>query len=231
MSANRNRGPIRVGLVADEPMRLAGLAAIFDQPACRSQARLLPVTGSIRNLLADEALEYLVIDLHPSSSGLKTLESIRRSHPRVRLIVIGPAGKDELVLAAIAAGARAYLEASAGPAMLCKAINTVSEGSIWAPRRLLSKLVDQLLEKPRPHPSIATPKLTDRERQVLELILTARSNREIASEMGIEERTVRAHLGRLMRKAGVDNRIKLSMAARTLFHLPPSNARRTHRAE
>jgi hypothetical protein len=49
--------------------------------------------------------------------------------------------------------------------------------------------------------------------------------------MGIEERTVRAHLGRLMRKAGVDNRIKLSMAAPTLFHLPPPNARRTRSAE
>jgi ATP/maltotriose-dependent transcriptional regulator MalT len=50
--------------------------------------------------------------------------------------------------------------------------------------------------------------------------MTARSNREIAAALRIEERTVRAHLGRLMRKAGVDNRIKLSMAAPGLFQLP-----------
>jgi DNA-binding NarL/FixJ family response regulator len=48
---------------------------------------------------------------------------------------------------------------------------------------------------------------------VLELILTARSNREIAHELGIEERTVKAHVGRLMRKAGAENRIELSMRA------------------
>jgi DNA-binding NarL/FixJ family response regulator len=57
------------------------------------------------------------------------------------------------------------------------------------------------------------PHLTDRERQVLDLILLARSNREIALQLGIEERTVKAHVGRLMRKTGADNRIELSMRA------------------
>jgi DNA-binding NarL/FixJ family response regulator len=55
--------------------------------------------------------------------------------------------------------------------------------------------------------------LTDREQQVLDLILAASSNREIARELGIEERTVKAHVGRLMRKSGVDNRLELSMRA------------------
>jgi len=59
----------------------------------------------------------------------------------------------------------------------------------------------------------SAPHLTDRERQVLELILLARSNREIARQLGIEERTVKAHVGRLMRKAGAENRIELSMRA------------------
>jgi DNA-binding CsgD family transcriptional regulator len=51
--------------------------------------------------------------------------------------------------------------------------------------------------------------LTNRERQVLEMILLAHSNREIAHDLGIEERTVQAHVGRLMRKTGADNRIDL----------------------
>jgi len=57
------------------------------------------------------------------------------------------------------------------------------------------------------------PQLTARERQVMDLILLARSNREIARELGIEERTVKAHVGRLMRKTGAENRIDLSMRA------------------
>ena len=86
-------------------------------------------------------------------------------------------------------------------------------GSIWAPRKLLSKLIDRLLSgddasltNPRPH-------LTTREDQVLKLLLMARSNREIATELGIEERTVKAHVGKLMRKIGAENRIELSMRA------------------
>jgi DNA-binding NarL/FixJ family response regulator len=162
----------------------------------------------------------MVVDLHSSSSGLKALETIRRTRPDIRLIVIGPEGNDELVLRAIGAGARAYLDHYASPEMVRKAIEVVTEGSIWAPRRLLSKLIDRLLEAADTGSVAAIPQLTARESQVLELILKALSNREIAFQLGIEERTVRAHLARLMRKAGVDNRVKLSMAARSLFMLP-----------
>ncbi len=64
--------------------------------------------------------------------------------------------------------------------------------------------------------------LTKREKQVLELILGARSTREIASQLGIEQRTVKAYVCRLMRKTGADNRIQLSMAALSRSFLPES---------
>lgn len=220
MKPDRTSEPIRIGLVADEAMRLAGLASIFDQPAGPNRAQLLPVTGSISELLEAHNLHYLVVDLHASHSRLKTLDHIRRLRPDIRLIVIGPEEDEELVLNSIIGGARAYLDLGAPPAMVRKAIEVVTEGSIWAPRRLLSKLIDRLLKTSVSKRPVPAPKLTARERQVLELIMKARSNREIAKALGIEERTVRAHLGRLMHKAGVDNRIKLSMAASSLFLLP-----------
>jgi len=226
MSSTRISGPIRIGLVADEPIRLAGLASIFDQPARKAHAQLVAVPGSLAELLAQPTLEYMVVDLHSSSSGLKALDHIRRVRPDIRLIVIGPEANEELVMKSIVSGARAYLDLKASPETVRKAIDVVTEGSIWAPRRLLSELIDRLLKTPDRSHVVAVPQLTARERQVLELIMLARSNREIASELGIEERTVRAHLGRLMAKAGVDNRIKLSMSARNLFHLPHKTASR-----
>jgi DNA-binding NarL/FixJ family response regulator len=231
MSANRNPGPIRIGLVTDEPIRLAGLASIFDQPARDGHAGLVLVPGTLTELLAAKALRYLVVDLNSSSGGLKALEGIRSARPDIRLIVIGPGGDEELVQKSIIAGARAYLDLNAGPEMVRMAIEVVTEGSIWAPRRLLSKLIDRLLKVSDPGLPAAIPQLTTRERQVLELIMMARSNREIAKQLGIEERTVRAHLGRLMRKAGVDNRIKLSMSARSLFGLPHGSGSRGGRPE
>ena len=211
MASNRIPRPIRVGLVADEPIRLEGLTSIFDGKPLDGQAPLVPVIGTLKELLVTTPLEYLVLDLNASTGDVSCLEAIRRARPAIRLIVIGPDGNDELVLESIIAGARAYLDSSAGPQLVRQAIDVVTSGSIWAPRRLLSKLIDRLLSVPDASISNANPYLTVREQQVLDLILMAQSNREIARQLGIEERTVKAHVGSLMRKTGVDNRIELSM--------------------
>ncbi len=213
MSRNSKSDLIRIGVVAVEPIRLEGLTSIFDLPAEQGQPQLLPVVGTLPQLLADRTLGYLVFDLHASVGGLEALESVRRLRPMLRLIVIGPQGDDELVLGSIVAGARAFLDLTADPEVVRRAVDVVTSGSIWAPRRLLSRLIDRLLNIPDPSPTNADPLLTAREQQVLQLILLARSNREIAAELGIEERTVKAYVGRLMKKTGADNRIKLSMSA------------------
>ena len=218
MFARGNEAPIRIGLIADEPIRVAGLASVFELPAEPDKPQLIPVIGTIGELLGSGGPEYLVIDLH-SSPGFETVEAIHRARPEIRLIVIGPERDDELVMNSIIAGARAYLDLTAGPEVVRQAIEVVTSGSIWAPRRLLSKLIDRLLKVPYTS-AAAGPRLTLRERQVLELIMTARSNREIAEELGIEERTVKAYVARLMRKTGADNRIKLSMSAINLSLLP-----------
>lgn len=218
MSFNRAWRPVRVGLVADEPIRLAGLVSVFEEPSRNGHPRLVPISGSLEQLLSGPPLDYLIFDLHSSAGGLETLELIRRVQPELALIVIGPAGNDELVMSAIAAGARAFLDLTAGPETLRSALDAVTQGSIWAPRRLLSKMIDRLLHCQ--DTALNNPYLTARERQVLELILLARSNREIASQLGIEERTVKAHVGRMMRKTGAENRIELSMRALSLSMIP-----------
>jgi DNA-binding NarL/FixJ family response regulator len=205
--------PIRIGLLAAEPIRVAGLASIFDLPAEKGEAQLIPVVGTMPELTAMADIEYLVVDLHSSDSSLQELETVRLTRPDIRLIVIGPEGDDELIMSSIVAGARAYLGLSAGPEIVRKAIDVVTAGSIWAPRPILSRLIDRLLKVPKVTSHSSGPQLTPREEQVLELVVQAHSTREIASRLGIEQRTVKAYIGRLMRKTGADNRIKLSMSS------------------
>ena len=81
------------------------------------------------------------------------------------LIVIGPEGNDDLSMNSIVAGARAYLDLTAGPETVRLAIEVVTSGSIWAPRRLLSKLVDRLLKVSDTSLTNASPRLTDREKK------------------------------------------------------------------
>jgi DNA-binding NarL/FixJ family response regulator len=84
---------------------------------------------------------------------------------------------------------------------------------MWAPRRVLAKFVERAITPPSK--SASRRRLSDRELQVLELLVAGRTNREIAGELGIEERTVKSHVSKLLRKAGVDNRIALSVYAVT----------------
>jgi len=231
MSSSRSHESIHIGLVSDEPIRLEGLISIFDQPSSNGHASFLPLTGTLPEMLNRPALEYLVVDMHASPGGLAILDTIRRARPALRLIVIGPEGNDELVMESIIAGARAYLDLSADTSLVRHAIEVVTGGSIWAPRRLLSKLIDRLLKVPDTALTNGNPHLTDREKQVLDLILMARSNREIARQLGIEERTVKAHVGRLMRKTGADNRIELTMRALNkplVPHTHPNAHRHAH---
>jgi DNA-binding NarL/FixJ family response regulator len=211
----RNTYPIRVGVLTDEPLRLEGLASIFEHSPGEGCAQLIPVVGKIDELLSDSTLEYMVVDLNSSSQSLWTLEAIRLKRPKMRLIVIGPENDDNLVLESIMAGARGYLDLKASPQIVHEAVEVVISGSIWAPRRLLSMLIDRLLGASYASLTNEPPRFTERERQVLDLILQAYSNREIARELGIKERTVQAHVGRLMRKTGAENRLDLLMRAST----------------
>jgi DNA-binding NarL/FixJ family response regulator len=213
LSLIRTNEPIRVGLLTDEPLRMEGLARIFKDQPSNGYAPLIPVFGNFEELLSDPTLAYVLVDLNAFPNGVETVEAIRRRRPDMRMIVIGMEGNDSLIMDLILAGARAYLDLKAGPRIVRQAVGEVTSGSIWAPRRLLSKLIDRLLTTPDSSLTNANPHLTDRERQVLELLLKAHSNREIASQLGIEERTVKAHVSRLLRKAGVENRVELSMRA------------------
>jgi DNA-binding NarL/FixJ family response regulator len=217
MSANRVPNSIRIGLMTDEPIRLAGLLSIFDQCAETGRTHLIPLTGSLEKLLKRADLDCLIVDIGSSMGGLAYLNVVRRARPAIHQIVIGPPENDELIQEAIIAGARAYLDLTVGPDKVLQAVEEVMAGTIWAPRRVLATLIDRLLALSNANSGDEDPHLTTRERQVLDLILLARSNREIAGQLGIEERTVKAHVGRLMRKTGADNRIELSMRA---LHAP-----------
>ncbi|MGC9158568.1 MAG: LuxR C-terminal-related transcriptional regulator [Terracidiphilus sp.] len=213
MSSISKTEPVRVGVLTDEPIRLEGLSSIFEAHPGEGRTQLAPVFGNLDELLADATLAYLLIDLNSSSAGVEIVETIRRRRPDMRLIVIGPEGDDQMVMDLIKAGARAFLSFKAGPKTVRQAVEVVTGGSIWAPRRLLSQLIDQLLGADGAGNHAGYLHLTNRERQVLELILMARSNREIAQQLGIEERTVHGHVGRLLRKTGAENRISLLMMA------------------
>ena len=207
---------LRVALLEPEPIRVQGFVTLFqDHP------RIEFVVFERPQFLPDQEFKLALIGLHGDKLPLPLVGTIHGMRPDVRLVVMGPDADDEVILQAITAGAKAYLEASASPQQVEQAIMIVNQGSIWAPRRVLSIFVDRATKPSRSStPSLA--QFTVRETEVLKLLVAARSNREIARTLGIEERTVKAHVAKLMRKVGVENRIALSIYAVTNSIVAPN---------
>lgn len=190
-------GADRIGVVATDPLRIAGLKAIFaDLPSLE----VLPL--SIPGALDDADLSLVIVDSGCTAHLFELIAAFRKARPQLRLVVLGSDTSPEHIERVIGAGAKGYLPITAQEGEVRLAIETVRDGSVWAPRKVLSRLLDGGNDAP-------APRFTPREREILELLRSGRSNREIAAVLRIDESTVKAHLGRLMRKVGVTNRIAL----------------------
>jgi DNA-binding NarL/FixJ family response regulator len=200
--------PVRIGLLDFEPIRVAGFRSIFDE-----KSRVEVVATDLEGALANRTLDMVLFGLQDPLSSFEVLAKLKSQRPRLKLIVMGDNRDDETIINAIAAGAKGYLEETASPELVMQAIDVVQSGSIWAPRRVLSIFVDRMLNSSSRPVRRHNMRFTLREREVLKLLVAAHSNREIARSLGIEERTVKAYIARLMRKVGVENRIALSIHA------------------
>jgi DNA-binding NarL/FixJ family response regulator len=135
---------LRVALLEPEPIRVQGFVTLFqDHP------RIEFVVFELAQFLADQEFKLALIGLHGDKLPLPLVGTIHGLRPDVKLVVMGPDADDEVILQAISAGAKAYLEASASPQQVEQAIMIVNQGSIWAPRRVLSIFVDRATKPSR----------------------------------------------------------------------------------
>jgi DNA-binding NarL/FixJ family response regulator len=195
---------VRIGVVATDPLRVLGLKAIFGETA-QFEIMHLSVPGA----LDDANLSLVLIDAECTSHLFELIATFRQVRPLLKLIVLGNETCQEYLQKVIGAGAKGYLALTAKESEIRMAIEMVRDGSVWAPRKVLSSLLDR--QRDATKSPAAWPKFTARERQVLNLLRAGRPNREIALALGIDEGTVKAHIGRLMRKVGVNNRIALTV--------------------
>ncbi len=198
---------MRIGLVATDPLRLLGLETIFADDA---RLELVPVAESETLELTGYAL--VVIDAGYTDHLFELLTVIRARYSRLKVIVVGIESDPSYIQRVIGAGAKGYLTQMAKESEIRMAIDIVLDGSVWAPRKVLAKLLESS-ESSGGSGALETPKITSRELEVLRLLVAGRPNRDIALSLGIDAGSVKAHVGRLMRKVGVDNRIALTMQA------------------
>ena len=195
------KGADRIGVVATDALRLMGLQSVL------KPYRI--VSLSLSDAMDEASLSLVLIDSSCTSHLFELLASFRHLRPKLKLIVIGSETDHEYIQRVIGSGAKGYFSLSARESEIQMAIDVVRDGSIWAPRKVLARLLESQPDASN-HP-ITPPNFTARELQVLTLLRDGQPNREIALTLGIDEGPVKAHIGRLLRKVGVSNRTALTV--------------------
>jgi len=210
-----NEMKANIGVVAADSLRSMGLVAILEETA-----GVVAYPLKLDDVCSAPDLDLVLLDLQEPLDGiLHTITHIRRERPSLKPVVMGDPLTPDQIQSVIGVGAKGFLLRSAGVSEISMAIEIILDGSIWAPRKVLARLVEagtagaeSLLPAPAPQESIEEM-ITGREREVLHLLMNGRSNREIAAAMGIEQATVKAHLGRMLRKTRAKNRVELTLRA------------------
>jgi DNA-binding NarL/FixJ family response regulator len=161
-----------------------------------------------RRLEPDVVLMDLVM---PGLDGVGAMRQLRERSPQIRVIVLTSFLDDDRLMPAIQAGAAGYLLKDVDPAELAQAVRTASAGQAMLNPAVAARLVAAIAENPAPGAQLE--RLTRREQEVLEQIAHGRSNKRIALELGISEKTVKAHVGHLLAKLGVADRTQAALLA------------------
>ena len=166
-------------------------------------------------MAAEVGPDVVLMDLNlPDLSGVEATARILATAPEVRVLMMTMSADDDAVVAAMRAGARGYVVKGAGRDDLLHAIRTVAAGgAVFSPTvadrlgRFFSGLATSGGRE-------AFPQLTDREREVLDLIARGLENRRIARELFLSDKTVRNHVSNILAKLGVEDRSEAIARAR-----------------
>lgn len=212
---------IRVLLVDDHAVVREGLRAFLE---LQDGIEVVGEAGDGEAaVLAAERLEpdVVLMDLAmPRLDGVGAMRELRRRLPAVRAIVLTSFSDDDRLLPAIQAGAAGYLLKTAAPQELARAIRSAHAGEALLDPGVAARLVAAIAQPPGEAPP---ERLTRREREVLELIVRGRSNKRIALELGIAEKTVKTHVGHVLAKLGVSDRTQAALHAVRTGLVPPGS--------
>ena len=202
-------------LVDDHPLFLDGVrAALTGAPELEVVGEAHDRRGAVEQAAALHP-DVVLMDLNlPDGSGIDATRDILTAAPRTGILVITMSDDDDAVVAAMRAGARGYVVKGAGRADLLQAVATVASGGAVFSPAVAARLGDYfrgLADRPGRE---MFPQLSEREREVLDLVARGYDNRRIARELFLSDKTVRNHLSTLLNKLDVADRSEAITRAR-----------------
>ncbi|WP_446474010.1 response regulator transcription factor [Actinomadura opuntiae] len=205
-------GPIRVVLVDDQELVRAGFTMVLDaQPDIEVVGEAGDGQQAL-DLLRTTAADVVLMDVRmPRMDGIEATRRVVSGEAAPKVIILTTFDLDEYAFAAIKAGAGGFLLKDAGPAQLIEAIKAVHSGDAVVAPSTTKRLLDRFalhLPDTEDRASGALESLTDREGEVLRLVARGMSNAEIAGRLFVSEATVKTHMGRILMKLGLRDRVQ-----------------------
>lgn len=205
---------LKVVVVDDHPVFRIGMAGLL------SSLDGIAVVGQAASVAEGRAVvpaadpDVVLMDLHlGDGSGIELTRELVTQDPELAVLVITMNEDDESVAAALRVGARGYLLKSAGPGEVERAIRSVAHGELILGREVAARAMSTLVSG-RTAARVPFPELTDREREVLDLIARGHDNSSIARRLVLSPKTVRNHVANILTKLGLPNRSAAIVRAR-----------------
>ncbi|MBX3049836.1 MAG: response regulator transcription factor [Caldilineaceae bacterium] len=207
--------PIRILIADDHTLFRDGLRSLFASVADTEVAGEA-ASGEEAIALADSLQpDVVLMDIQmPGLNGIEATRRIIRSSPHIGVVMVTMFEDDESVFAAMRAGARGYVLKGADQEEMLRAVRSAARGEALFGPAIAARLT-RFFAAPRPAAaSNLFPDLTDREREVLDLIAQGRNNEAIADELFISRKTVRNHVSNILNKLQVADRAQAIVTAR-----------------
>jgi DNA-binding NarL/FixJ family response regulator len=206
---------LRVLIAEDHPLFRKGLRTLLASMEDVEVVGEATTGGEAIALARAQQPDLVLMDLQmPEGGGLAATRAIAEHDPQTHILVVTLFEDEESVFAALQAGARGYVLKDAGEEEMIRAIRAVGRGEAIFSPVIASRLIDTFANARATLPQDAFSELTEREREVLDLIARGRTNADIAGQLTISLKTVQNHVSNIYGKLQVANRAQAAIRAR-----------------
>ena len=206
---------LHVAIVDDHPLFREGVAhTLGAQPGIQVVGEGESASDAVR-IATEQLPDIILLDVSMPGGGLNAVRQIAHAVPVVKIVMLTVSEEEEDVTAALRAGARAYVLKGVAARELVRILRDVAAGEVYVTPSLAANLLFEMTSASA-NRSAGTPldELTDRERQILELVAGGDSNKEIAAQLYLSEKTVKHHMTNILQKLQVRNRVEAALLAR-----------------